>query len=417
MKKFFPIKTATACQLKWNWSTIRLLNGATSSCHRVDSDLITVDTFDTFHNTPKKLEDRRAMLAGQWPTGGCEYCQQIESAGGSSDRMFHLAIPNMSPPELDTNLEAVSVTPRIVEIYFDNVCNMSCIYCWDGFSSKIQQENSTHGRFEKGGVVLDNTAKYVPDLAALTDKFWQWMEHHSAEIQSLNVLGGEPFYQKQLDQCLQFLSTHYNPELKFNVISNLMVPSERFRNYIDQIHQLVVDGRIARFDLTASIDCFGKEQEYVRYGLDLQQWKENFEYLVGQDWITLNINQTLSGLTIKTTPDLLKYINIFRTNREIGHYFSTTVDTHECLHPEIFGPTFFDDAFLEIFENMPDDTWQQKEARKYMLGIQSQLKSKPRNQQKVDQLGILLTEIDRRRNLDWKITFPWLIKELTHVVQ
>jgi wyosine [tRNA(Phe)-imidazoG37] synthetase (radical SAM superfamily) len=29
----------------------------------------------------------------------------------------------------------------MIEIYFDNVCNMSCIYCWDGFSSKIQQEN------------------------------------------------------------------------------------------------------------------------------------------------------------------------------------------------------------------------------------------------------------------------------------
>jgi organic radical activating enzyme len=416
MKKFFPIKTATACQLKWNWSTIRLLNGATSSCHRVDSDLITVDTFDTFHNTLKKLEDRRAMLAGKWPTGGCEYCQQIESAGGSSDRMFHLAIPNMSPPELDTDLEAVSVTPRIVEIYFDNVCNMSCIYCWDGFSSKIQQENVTHGRFEKDGIVLDNTAEYVPDLAALTDRFWQWMEHHSTEIKRLNVLGGEPFYQKQLDQCLQFLATHYNTELEFSIISNLMVPGERFKNYIDQIHQLVINNRIARFDLTASIDCFGKEQEYVRYGLDLEQWKENFEYLVGQDWITLNINQTLSGLTIKTIPDLLKYINRIRDNREIGHYFSTTTYTHECLHPEIFGPTFFDDAFLEIFENMPDATWQQKEARKYMSGIQSQLKSKPRDQQKVNQLGTLLTEIDRRRNLDWKITFPWLIKELTHVV-
>ena len=73
--KYFPIKTETACQLKWNWSTIRLYNGATSSCHRVDSDLITVDTFDSFHNTPKKLSDRQLMLDGKWPTGGCEYCQ------------------------------------------------------------------------------------------------------------------------------------------------------------------------------------------------------------------------------------------------------------------------------------------------------------------------------------------------------
>jgi hypothetical protein len=123
--RYFPIKTDTACQLKWNWSTLRLYNGITSSCHRVQGDPITTDDFDSFHNTPKKLADRQLMLQGQWPVGGCEYCQKIEQAGGHSDRMFHLDIPNMTPPELDTNVVAVEVTPKIVEVYFDNVCNMS----------------------------------------------------------------------------------------------------------------------------------------------------------------------------------------------------------------------------------------------------------------------------------------------------
>ena len=137
--QYFPIKTDTACQLKWNWSTIRLYNGITSSCHRVEGDLIGIENFDNFHNTPKKLSDRKLMLQGQWPKGGCEYCQQIEKSGGTSDRQFHLAIPNMTPPELESNPEAIEVTPRILEVYFDNVCNMSCLYCWAGFSSKIQQ--------------------------------------------------------------------------------------------------------------------------------------------------------------------------------------------------------------------------------------------------------------------------------------
>ena len=72
--KFFPIKTDTACQLKWNWSTIRFYNGTTSSCHRVKGDTLTVDTFDQFHNTPKKIADRKLMLNGMWPDG-CEYCK------------------------------------------------------------------------------------------------------------------------------------------------------------------------------------------------------------------------------------------------------------------------------------------------------------------------------------------------------
>lgn len=414
--KYFPIKTETACQLKWNWSTIRLYTGTTSSCHRVNSDQITVDTFDTFHNTPKKLDDRRLMLNGEWPVGGCEYCQQIEQAGGSSDRLFHLAIPDMYPPELNTDMSATTVTPRIVEMYFDNVCNLSCLYCWDGFSSKIQQENIKYGRFEKHNVVIDNRATKVSDIDALTVKFWQWMENHSTDINRLNILGGEPFYQKQFDQCLTFLSTHYNPQLEFSVISNLMVPHDRFINYIDQIYNLVKEKRIKRFDLTASIDCFGKEQEYVRHGLDVMQWKENFEYVASQKWITLNINQTLSGLTIKTVPALLLYINTLRNDREIGHYFSTTVMTHEFLHPDIFGSGFFDSDFTKILEHMPDKTWQQQEARKYMQGIHKQLNSKSIDNTKIQQLGVFLDEIDRRRNLNWREIFPWLVEEISDVV-
>jgi len=146
--KYFPIKTETACQLKWNWSTIRLYTGVTSSCQRASYSNITVDNFDSFHNTREKIDARKLMLNGQWPSGGCGYCQQIEAAGGVSDRMFHTSIPNMYPLELDNNSLAVEVTPTILEVYFDNVCNMSCIYCWDGFSSKIQQENIKFGRFE-----------------------------------------------------------------------------------------------------------------------------------------------------------------------------------------------------------------------------------------------------------------------------
>ena len=129
MNKYFPIKTATSCQLKWTWSSIYLHTGTTNSCHRVENTYLTPDTFKNFHNTPKKIADRELMLDGQWPQGGCEYCKKIEDAGGSSDRLLHLNIPNLTPPELDIDASATSVTPRIVEVYLDNVCNMSCVYC------------------------------------------------------------------------------------------------------------------------------------------------------------------------------------------------------------------------------------------------------------------------------------------------
>lgn len=408
--KWFPIKTETACQLKWAWSTVRLYSGTTSSCHRVQPDSIDADNFANFHNTPKKLRDRALMLNGEWPQGGCEYCKHIEDAGGFSDRKLHLNIPDQTPVELETNPVAINVTPKILEVYFDNVCNMSCLYCWDGFSSKIQQENAKHGRFEKHGVVIDNIATRA-DTTALTSSMWLWMERNHHHLARFNVLGGEPFYQKQFEQCLDFFEHHPSPNLEFNVVSNLMISSDKLRTIIDKIQNLVTSQKIKRFDLTASIDCFGAEQEYVRYGLDLEQWKTNFEFLVNQPWIVLNINQTLSGLTIKTIPEMLTYVNQVKGTRPVGHYFSTVVMTHEFMHPGIFGHGFFDKDFTEILECIPEST-----ARQYMQGIQMQINAEPRDQNKINQLGIFLDEMDRRRNTNWREVFPWLTKELDCVV-
>jgi organic radical activating enzyme len=408
VNKVFPIRTETACKLKWSWNTLRLYTGGTSSCHRVDPDVVNVDNFNTFHNTPKKLADRNLMLNGQWPGGGCEYCENIEKAGGSSDRQFHLSIPNQYPPELDNNNTETIVNPTILEIYLDNVCNMSCLYCWDGFSSQIQQENNKHGRFEQDGVVIDNYAVRHSESEELKNKFWSWMEQNSHTLSRLHILGGEPFYQKEIETCLTFLETHTHPELEFNIVSNLMIKHDKFVAYIGRIKQLVQNKKIARFDLTASIDCFGPEQEYVRFGLDLIQWKKNFEYLVNEDWITLNINQTLSVLTVKTVPELIEYINSFRSNREIGHYMSTTVMTYEFLHPKIFGKGFYNKEIYAILTLMPEVTWQQKEARKYLAGIQSYLDTCEYDQLAINQLIVYLDELDRRRQTNWRNTFPWL---------
>jgi hypothetical protein len=65
---------------------------------------------------------------------------------------------------------------------------------------------------------------------------------------------------------------------------------------------------------------------------------------------------------------------------------------------------------------MPNDTWQHKQAYNMMQGLQSEFNAHSRNNQELSKLRIFLDEIDRRRNLDWKKTFPWLEKELIDVV-
>ena len=65
---------------------------------------------------------------------------------------------------------------------------------------------------------------------------------------------------------------------------------------------------------------------------------------------------------------------------------------------------------------MPNDTWQHKHAYSMMQGLQLEFNSHNRNAVELSKLETFLTEMDRRRNRDWKKTFPWLVKELENVV-
>lgn len=415
MTRYFPIKTDTACQLKWTWSTVILYSGKTNSCHRVGATDINLDKFDQFHNTEKKLADRKLMLDGQWPSGGCEYCRDIEQSGGQSDRQFQLQIPDLSPPELDIDVTATSVTPRIVEVYLDNICNMSCIYCHDVFSSRIQKENERFGSFSQGGVEIKNTMPQVSNFDQLTEKFWGWMETNYHHLRRFHVLGGEPFFQKSFERCLQFLETHSNPELEFNIVSNLKVNKSKLEDYINRIKKLLVDRRIKRFDLTCSIDCWDQEQEYIRYGIDLTEWQENFDYVAKQKWIYLNINQTITGLGIKSMPGLINFINSYKTQRPVGHYFMSCVNRPH-LYPGIFGQGFFDDDMKNVLSLMQENTWQEKNAKQLMQGLLMEWNTHQRDDIKIKDLVTFLNEIDRRRGLSWQQTFPWLAKEIDNVV-
>ena len=214
---------------------------------------------------------------------------------------------------------------------------------------------------------------------------------------------------------MKFLETHYNPELEFNIVSNLKVPISKLEKFIERIKNLIASQRIKRFDLTASIDCWGDEQEYIRYGIDMKQWQKNFDYVASQKWITLNINQTITGLGIKSMPSLINYVNQHRKTRPIGHYFMSCVNRSQ-LYPGIFGPGFFDKDFENILAEMPNDTWQHVNARNMMLGLQAEFNSHQRDDKELLKLHTFLNEIDRRRNLNWRKTFPWLETELTNVV-
>lgn len=408
----FPFNKTPGCRQKWAWSTIYLSKGTTASCHRVSHDKLTLENFADFHNLPRKINDRKMMAAGQWPGGGCEYCKDIEDAGGFSDRQMHLTeeYENLTPKELLTDPAALKVNPTILEVYFNNTCNLKCVYCGPWFSSKIENEFKKHGSVFTTGKTDWNQWSMNKDYDQMVQALWLWLEENYLDLRSFHILGGEPFMQKEFDDCLDFFDNHPNPEMEFVIITNLSIGDNKMDYYIDRFKKLIAKRKLKALQITASLDCWGPQQEYVRSGLNLAQWERNFVKLLNLKWIRLQVNHAICSLSIKTMPDLLEKMKEWNTVRPIYNNFMTVQDP-SYMNPGIFGGGLFDNDFDQIEELMLDNTEHAKSARLYMNGIRKQISYAKPDVAEIKNLKYFLETIDKRRKTDYTILFPWLVTE------
>jgi len=413
--KTWPIDIDPTCQMKWTWSTLYMTNSASASCHRTTQYKFDLNSFDDFHNLPEKIRDRELMLDGVWPGNGCEYCKKIEESGGYSDRNFNSTLNNVTPDEVLSNPQATSVVPKIVEVYFDNTCDLKCTYCGQHFSSLWQSENKKHGSFKIGTLHIDNDYEVSANRRKYVDKFWIWWDQHYSQVTHFHFLGGEPFYQKEFDEFVNFISTHNNPDLIINITTNLNCDIDRLRDKIKTFEELTKNKQIKTLQIVASLDCWGPQQEHIRFPLHLERWEKNFEYLVDQPWLLLNINSTISSLSIKHMPELMLKINQWRLKHEVYHSFMT-VQEENPLCPDFLGGDVFREDFQKIILIMEQDVSTNNFKDNfitYMKGIATQIASTKVNKPRMFELYSYLNELDRRRGTDWKILYPWLVDEFT----
>ena len=425
--KRFPLAgKGLACQLKWTQSTIYLTDATSASCHKAGfGNYITENGELNFHNTPNKIEDRRKMLRGEWPGNGCEHCKHIEEAGGESDRTIHLEMEGTTaPPELDNDPEAVEVTPRILEVYWGNTCQQSCIYCNAHYSSTIQQEEKRFGYFKQEGVIIQDTWKKNPNIEEHTELLFKWFDKNLHKLHKIIVLGGEPFLQKETYRFIEMLEKGNYPDLTLVFFSNLNIEHERFKKWMDRLDVLKKSNRLDKIQIFFSCDALGPEGEYVRTGLDLEVAIKNFEHILHNTDIEQGINSALTVTAVPGMPALAKYINECSKIKPI--YWSMTkaankdVDHRPYLYPGIFGSKINDWGLVEAIELFDVNTDGHPDSvkvnhKKFMQGNMTEFSTEKPSPIRMKQFKIYLNELDRRRGTDWKKIYPqmWeLVKDL-----
>ena len=420
-KRIFPIKNDPACLLKWGWSTIFFQSGTTNSCHRTEKYVIDPDNFDQFHNHPEKIKARELMLQGQWPGHGCEYCKRVEDIGGVSDRSFQLdqqQDPGLTAPELVENNQAVEVTPTMLEVWFKNTCNMACIYCGPHFSTLWEDENRKYGNLvevDKYDPFSMHYSHSNPHYDKMVADLWTYLEtdNRYRALRRFQILGGEPFLVSELDECLEFWNSHPNPDLIISIITNLNIPPKRFQKYVDRFEHLVKENKIWKFQITGSLDSWGPEMEYVRYGLNLATWEQNFKSMLDKPWAILSINSALSALTIKQLPALITKINEWNQSRPVDAepiIFSYAL-TGQKDDPRHFGTGFFNDDFNLALSLLDKKSTIDIGVYEALESMKKLINKNPMNITKVNELKTYLDQLDTRRKTNWRTTFPWLDRD------
>jgi organic radical activating enzyme len=389
------------CLYKWNWSTIRLYEGTTNSCHRVKSDFITPENFENFHNTPTKLKHRQMMLNGKWPGDGCEYCKDIEDAGGTSDRLDVNSSDYNVPKEFKKNNKSLSVTPKLVEVYFNNLCNLACVYCNGNYSTVWEAEETKFGLVHPQ--LLEDRNKARAQYPAILKKHFQWLEKNGKHIAEYRVLGGEPFFQPEFEQNIDFFASNPCPDTDFKIFSNLKVSDSKMRKLLDKIVDLIDKKHIRSFEVVCSLDCWGPQQEYIRTGLSMKSWEKNFLTLLNDyPQIGLLVHGTIIALTMDTMHELYAKVTEWNKVRKVKHSISFASGT-PGMAANIFPKEFFKDQFQKCRDATTDPR-----TLNMLNGFEKTVDNSDESPEMIKKLITTLNNIDKRRGTNWKILWPWL---------
>lgn len=293
-------KTKSFCGAKWGNSTLWLNSGETSSCHlppvhKIDPDQIASDPAK-LHNTDHKYKMRELMQNGVKPTE-CDYCWKIESMGDNyiSDRVFKSL--QFTPEEMQEWFELPAdsrIVPPTLEIMFDRTCNFACSYCNANFSTSWERDIKKNGFYDletRGGGAFKHDGTYnncyEKEENPFIKAFWEWWPELSQKLRVLRITGGEPLMNVDVWKLIDmFAEERYQFELGIN--TNLGAK----KSIIDRLIDRSAD--IENLTLFTSMETTGAQAEYIRDGLEYDEWKNNVERILSES----NVRRIVAMMTI-----------------------------------------------------------------------------------------------------------------------
>lgn len=284
------------CLAKWLQVTIHLQNGQTHSCHhpgthKVPQEELQADP-SALHNTKQKKSYRKMMLEGERPKE-CQYCWNIEDAhpDNLSDRTFksadYWAYSRLN--EISSAPWDKSVNPTYIELSFGNECNFKCAYCAPHISSALMTEYQKFGHYSNMPQFSVDNLKSQGQFPYSKDEhnpyveaFWKWWPSASKDLKTFRITGGEPLLNPNTFKFLEFIKQNPMPDLSLAINSNLGIPRVTLERFIKEVKYITENKLVKDFQLYTSVDTYGKNAEFMRFGLNYQEYMQNVRFFLDE---------------------------------------------------------------------------------------------------------------------------------------
>jgi hypothetical protein len=234
-------------------------------------------TLEQHWNSDHMKSVRRRMMSGeQLPE--CDVCNdQLLNTDVYRTYFWHLFKHKYSDVMAATSEDGYyEPLPVSWDYRFSNLCNFKCRTCGDMLSSAWETEQKQHNMINwsnpKNLWMRNDVKQQIEKFqdSVVEQEFSQAVEQH--RIEEVYWVGGEPLMYKQHWQYMQrIIELGDGPRVYARYNTNLSRVDYRGIN----LYRDILSG-LRDWQICASLDGTGSIGEYIRTGLDYDQWLENF---------------------------------------------------------------------------------------------------------------------------------------------
>ena len=314
-----------------------------------------------FLNNEYLNEMKKNLLASK-KINVCESCWRSEAKDEQSWRQTEGVIP-----EKFNNFDTLSSNEQfftMVALYFDNTCDMKCVYCSPGLSSqweseinnikknKIKTKYTNNDRFE----VNHNKDIYALRIQRIHE-FLEALGENAGKNQeyiNLTILGGEPLLSPEIrdSNFLKYIDSFYKYadkdfSLIFTIHTNGNTPKKVLDRFLRDVKSAKEKYKNFHLKIIVSIDTVGKSSEYIRSGSNWELIKSNIDTYCSTPLVDqIGFSPTLTIFSITTLNDIINYwIELSRQ-----HNLKINMSVGLAYHPFFMNPYFLTKEYVPYIE-------------------------------------------------------------------